>query len=293
MKKIEINDRYIISGKIGKGSFGVVYRGHDKINGNIVAIKLEPITDYGLLEHERNIYEDIYQEGFATPRIYWYGHRGDFRILVMEHLGASLESLFQKCNRKFSLKTTLMIGVQMCDLIEGIHKKKYLHRDLKPENFLLGTGNNRNKLYIIDYGLAKRYKNDQNEHMRLVVGKKLTGTSRYASINSHDGIDLSRRDDFESLFYLLVYFYKGSLPWQGVPGKTKEEKYDNIAITKRGTNIIDLCEGLPEEFYYFIKHIKTLDFKEKPNYKYLKSLLFNVMKKQSLIFDFIYDWNEI
>jgi hypothetical protein len=95
------------------------------------------------------------------------------------------------------------------------------------------------------------------------------------------------------LFYLLVYFYKGSLPWQGVPGKTKEEKYDNIAITKRGTNIIDLCEGLPEEFYYFIKHIKTLDFKEKPNYKYLKSLLFNVMKKQSLIFDFIYDWNEI
>lgn len=290
MKKIEINNRYIINEKIGKGSFGVVYRGIDKFNGNIIAIKLEPIEEYGLLEHENNVYNKIYEPGFATPKIYWYGLKGEFRILIMEHLGASLEDLFQRCKRKFSLKTTVMIGVQICDLLESIHRKKFLHRDLKPENFLIGTGSNKNKIYIIDYGLSKQYKNDINEHMKLNIGKKLVGTSRYASINSHDGIDLSRRDDFESLFYLLIYFYKGMLPWQGVPGKTKEEKYNNIADCKRKVSIEELCINVPLEMYQFIKHIKNLGFKEKPNYKYLKSLLFGIMSTNNYIFDFAYDW---
>ena len=290
MKKIEINNRFILGEKLGKGSFGIVYRGIDKLNGNNVAIKLEPVKEYDLLSHENNVYSQINDPAFKTPKIYWYGTKGEFRVLVMDGLGVSLESLFQIHHCHFSLKTTLMIGIQICDHLEHIHRKKYIHRDLKPENFVVGLNENKRYIYILDYGLSKRYKNDQNVHTSLKTDKKLVGTSRYASTNSHEGFDLSRRDDLESLFYILVYFYKGCLPWQGAPGKTREEKYANTARQKLAISLESLCKDIPEEFYHFIKYIKTLNFKEKPNYKYVKSLLFNVMKNKHYIFDYNYDW---
>lgn len=131
----------------------------------------------------------------------------------MDLLGPSLEDLFQLTKKKFSLKTVLMISVQMIERIQFIQKKNFLHRDIKPDNFLIGIEHNKNRVYIIDFGLAKRFIRSNHQHIQYRDGKKLTGTARYASINTHKGIEQARRDDFESLGYVFMYFLRGSLPW--------------------------------------------------------------------------------
>ena len=288
--EILINNRFTINKKVGKGSFGDVHLGHDKLTGNLVAIKLEHRDAKLMLKHEFDVYNEIWSSDHKIPRIYWYGNEGEFRVMVMEYLGESLESLFNRCHRKFSLKTVLMIGIQMFDLIEHLHRKNYVHRDLKPDNFLIGINDKRFYVHMIDYGLAKRYKNKQNVHTKFVNGKKLVGTARYASINSHQGIELSRRDDLESLMYILIYFLKGSLPWQGLPGTTREQKYEAIKRHKIKTSMRALCGGVPEQFYHFLYYTRNLSFKDKPNYKYLRSLLFGCLEQNNFKFDFKYDW---
>lgn len=288
--EILINNRYVINKKVGKGSFGDVHLGHDKEANNLVAIKLEHKDNKMMLQHEYNVYNAVNDDRHRIPQIYWYGEEGDFRVMVMEYLGDSLEALFNKCGRIFSLKTTLMIGIQIFDLIEHLHRSNYIHRDLKPENFLIGINNNRHFIYMIDFGLAKPYKNEDTIHMKMHTGKKLVGTARYASINSHNGIELSRRDDLESLAYLLIYFLKGSLPWQGLPGRTRDEKYEIIKRRKIDTTTKALCTGVPTEIFYFLDHVKSLEFKEKPNYKYLRNLLTGLMSKMKYDVDYKYDW---
>jgi len=288
--EILINNQYVINKKVGKGSFGQVHLGHDKHTNNLVAIKLENKENKNMLQHEYNVYKQVHDGKHRIPEIFWYGEQDEFRIIVMEYLGDSLEALFNKCNRVFSLKTTLMIGLQIFDLIEHLHKCNYIHRDLKPENFLIGINNNRYYIYMIDFGLAKPFKNNERVHMKMNTGKKLVGTARYASINSHNGIEISRRDDLESLIYLLIYFLKGSLPWQGLPGRTREEKYEIIKQRKISTTNEALCMSLPIEFLYFLNHVKSLQFKEKPKYKYLRELLTGLMTKMHYTMDHNYDW---
>ncbi len=285
------NGKYIMDELIGKGSFGLVYKGFT-LNNQLVAIKCENKTEHKLLEQEIEMYKLLKTDNYKVhiPHIYWYGVKNKYNILVMEDLGKALETLFNERNRRFSLKTTIMIGIQICDLLEHLHRCKIIHRDLKPENFLIGH-ENKNYIYMIDFGLAKRYKNDKNMHMGQKTGKNLIGTLRYASVNSHIGNDLSRRDDLESLFYIMVYFYKGSLPWQGVSGKTMDEKNVNISNIKSTIKPEELCKNMPNEFLYFFKYVKALAFTEKPNYKYLKSLLLTVLKLNNLEFDYIYDWS--
>lgn len=290
--EILVGGKYVISQKVGKGSFGDVHLGFNRETREPVALKLEHQSKKVMLEHENNVYQAI-RPGAHIPKIYWYGTEGEFRVMVMEYLGDSLEALFNKCNRCFTLKTTLMIGLQIFDLLEHIHRCGYVHRDLKPENFLIGTAANRQYIYMIDFGLTKRYKNEQNVHTKMSTGKKLVGTARYASINSHNGIELSRRDDLESLLYLMVYFMKGCLPWQGLPGRTREEKYEIIKQRKISTTPRALCANMPIEFVYFLDHVRSLEFKEKPNYKYLRSLLTTLFDSNSYHMDYLYDWVKV
>jgi casein kinase 1 len=147
-----------------------------------------------------------------------------------------------------------------------------LHRDIKPDNFLIGAGKRASKIYVIDFGLAKRYIQRDGKHIPYKENKNLTGTARYASINTHIGIEQGRRDDLESLGYVLMYFLRGNLPWQNLKANNKKEKYERIMEKKLGTSIESLCKGFPTEFTKYLAYCRNLRFDEKPDYSHCKSL---------------------
>lgn len=146
-------------------------------------------------------------------------------------------------------------------------------------------------VYMIDFGLAKRYRDPKTgEHIPYRDNKSLTGTARYASVNTHLGIEQSRRDDLESIGYILIYFLKGTLPWQGLQAKHKNEKYDKIKEKKVQTTVEALTRGLPEEFGRYLNYCRNLKFEEKPDYNFLRQLFKDLMQKQGFDNDYNYDW---
>mmetsp|Transcript_4826 Transcript_4826/g.4572 ORF Transcript_4826/g.4572 Transcript_4826/m.4572 type:complete len:190 (+) Transcript_4826:98-667(+) len=185
-----------------------------------------------------------------------------------------------------------MIADQLIQRIEYLHSRFFIHRDVKPDNFLVGrTNETRQYLYMIDYGLAKRYRDPKTlEHIPYRNDKNLTGTVRYASTHTHNGIEQARRDDLESLGFILVYFFNGSLPWQGIKAQTKKEKYEKIKESKTSTTSASLCEGLPEEFETYFDTVRDLSFEERPDYTLLRNLFKQVMRNKDYEYDFIFDW---
>jgi len=272
-KEVRIAGVYRIMRRIGSGSFGEVYEGLNVYTGCKVAVKLEHLSRGNPhLIHESKVYAAI-QGCYRVPKIFWIGIAGEFTCMVIELLGPSLEDRFQYCGKRFDLSKVSQLGVMMIDSIQQMHdESKYIHRDIKPHNFLLGKGIREHQVSIIDFGLARKYITSGGRHVSYSEGHSLTGTARYVSINTHIGIQQSRRDDMESIGYCLIYFLKGQLPWQGITGN-KDEKYLNIMKKKTKTKIADLCEGLPDAYSEYIHCCRHMKYDISPDYSYLKSLI--------------------
>ena len=273
--------------KLGQGSFGKIYEA--TYNDEHFALKFESInSNSNLLESEASIMN--YLKGPHIPFVKSFGTSREYNILVMQLMGESLEELIN-ARKTFSIKTVCLLGYQMINILEYIHDKHIVHRDIKPDNFVMGLDSASKTLYLLDFGLAKKYRSSVTlTQYPLTNKKKLTGTARYASINALKGYEHSRRDDLEAVGYVLMYFLRGSLPWQGLAGKNKDERYQRILQKKQGTSASELCEGFPEEFEKYIKYTRKMEYTEQPQYDKLREYFIKVVERQGDDFDYIYDW---
>eukprot|EP00917_Polyrhabdina_sp_WS-2016_P016281 GHVP01035266.1.p1 GENE.GHVP01035266.1~~GHVP01035266.1.p1 ORF type:complete len:441 (-),score=42.51 GHVP01035266.1:117-1439(-) len=284
--------------KIGNGSFGEIYLAVNIHTGEQVAAKLETTRSKHpqLLYESRLIQHLVGAEGI--PRLFFEGHSEEFNanIMIMQLLGPSLEDLFNVCGRKFSLKTILLMADQILKRVEFLHTMSFIHRDIKPDNFLIGLQpDERNIIFMIDFGLAKRYRDPRTfQHVPYKERKNLTGTARYASINAHLGYEQSRRDDLEGVAYVLFYFlHDGSLPWQGIKADSKQDKYKRIMECKLGTSIDALCRGHHSAFSQYLTYCRSLRFDDRPDYEYLRKLFRMVMREKGYESDGVFDWSPI
>ena len=283
-------DKYLLVKKLGEGSFGCIYSARE--NNNWYAIKFENKNKgQNLLENEAYIMS--YLNGPRIPAVKSFGYSGDHNVLIMELMGKSLEDLFENLpNKKMSIRCVCNLGYQMIDIMEYIHNKHIIHRDIKPDNFVMGKGAKSKYLFLLDFGLSKKYRSSTTlKHYPLIKRKKLTGTARYASINALNGMTQSRRDDLEAIGYVLMYFLIGKLPWQGMVNKNKDERYLRIMEVKRDTTPEQLCKGFPSEFERYISYTRNLEYEEQPDYDLLKNLFLKVLKDEGYNLDYYYDWD--
>ena len=283
-------EKYLLVKKLGEGSFGCIYSARE--NNNWYAIKFENKNKgQNLLENEAYIMS--YLNGPRIPAVKSFGYSGDHNVLIMELMGKSLEDLFENLpNKKMSIRCVCNLGYQMIDIMEYIHNKHIIHRDIKPDNFVMGKGAKSKYLFLLDFGLSKKYRSSTTlKHYPLIKRKKLTGTARYASINALNGMTQSRRDDLEAIGYVLMYFLIGKLPWQGMVNKNKDERYLRIMEVKRDTTPEQLCKGFPPEFERYISYTRNLEYEEQPDYDLLKNLFLKVLKDEGYNLDYYYDWD--
>ena len=288
-RRLDKDYTIFVNKQLGKGGFGQLYLGRNIRENTLIAIKVEEQVQRSHLTMEFQILKELQGEGI--PKVYRLHNGHKHNYLLMQLLGKSLDKLFSDTNRKFSIKTVSQIGYQMVQRIEYVHSKGYIHRDIKPGNFLIGKNLDCKKIYIIDFGLSKKYIDKNNNHILYKEGKGLTGTARYVSLNTHYGIEQSRRDDMEGIAYNLIYFAKGKLPWQGVKTK-KKEKHKKIMELKEEYIPEKLCDGLPEEFPTLLKYARKLDFDEKPDYKNIKIMFKQLIISMNQEMDWKFDWEK-
>ena len=282
--------KYKILKRIGCGSFGNVYKGVNIIDKKKVAIKVErKDKGYNLLQKESYYLYNL--RGIGIPELISYGYSGNYNVLVQTLLGESLGKIFYKKNNFFPLKDICMFTIQILHRIEYVHSKYLIHRDIKPENFLIGDPD-KYMIYIIDFGLSKKYKSSRtNKHIQFKLTKKFTGTARYASINAVRGAEQSRRDDLEAVGYMLMYFFnKGKLPWQGVSCKEKAHKYAKIYTMKKNLDYDVFCKDMPQEIIPYMNYCKELPFDKEPDYEYLRSLFESALKRNNYQNDLKFSW---
>lgn len=257
----------------------------------VCAVKLEKkVKHNSMLVRELKVLMELKEKpGFA--RLMGYGKEEDFNYIAMSYLGRNLDNLLKKCGGKFSMACLINIFEQCLTRLEDLHSKNLIHRDIKPENFVIGQNQHFQDVYIIDFGLAKFYiDNSTRAHIPFYDKKGMIGTARYASVNAHKGYEQSRRDDLEGLGYMMIYFAKGRLPWQSIYADNKEDKYEKIKCMKMSYSNEQICEGLPKEFCHYFDHVKSLQFQDAPDYKFLKGLLQKVAHDKCLDYRNTIDW---
>ena len=269
--------KYLVIKKIDEGSFGSIYLSQNIQTKEKVAIKIENRKTEGPLL-EREAYILFYLRGPGLPEIKTFGKTKDLFILIQNLLGPSLANLLDKHSIVFTVKDICMLSIQMIERLEYIHLKNYIHRDIKPHNFLMGI-DDPDILYLIDFGLSKKYRSKKGKHIKFSINNNITGTPRYCSINGLRGAEQSRRDDLESLFYVIIYFFRGNLPWQNLKIKSRQERFNRINYLKKNISYKILCKNLPQELYNFGTYIKRLKFEEDPDYNFLRNCFDSILKK--------------
>ena len=291
--KAIIFNKYQIKKLIAATHFGWLYEGINIREKEPVAIKFErKVSKFNLLESEAYFLFSL--KGFGIPKLISYGKSGLFNVLIEELLGLSLQSIWNSklYKNKYKLKDVCMIALQCIDRLEYIHTKDVIHRDIKPMNLTVGK-ENANVIYLIDFGFAHKYRSSRTgKHIKYKNIKKVLGSMRYLSINANKGYEQSRRDDLESLGYMLVYLSKNYLPWIEYEKQkiNKMKKYKLVCASKIENIPEILCAGLPIEFSEYLKYVKNLEFEQEPNYNYMRKLFLDVLSRYNYQNDFIFSW---
>ena len=285
--------KYLILSKIDEGSFGSIYLSKNILSNEQYAVKIENRKIANpLLEGEAFIL--FYLKGPGLPEVKTFGKTKNLNILIQTLLGPSLSSLSERYLINFTIKDICLLSIQMIERLEYIHSKRFIHRDIKPQNFLMGV-KDPETVYLIDFGLAKKFMSKKGKHIKFNINNNITGTPRYCSINALRGAEQSRRDDLESLFYVIMYFFRGNLPWQNLKIKSRQQRFNKINEIKKNYDYKLLCKNLPRELYNLGIYIKHLKFEETPNYVFIKkcfnSILENIYEKNDNKFSWINKFN--
>ena len=269
-----IANKYKLLKPIGEGAFGQIYEAENIRSGEKIAIKSEPIdSEFKMLKHEAKIYQSL-DNSPGFPQVKWYGIQDNKYFMALTLLGQSLAAIKKShptfpndpkdpkdpSSNPFSLFNIKTIGGKMVERLEFIHCKGIIHRDIKPDNFLFKD----EELYLIDFGLCKKWKNEKGSHIKERTQRCPLGTANYISVNVHQGIEPSRRDDMESGGYIILFLLlkSGELPW------SKCQSHQEMAQQK----IQLLDHNLPEFLKNYLTYCRKLGFYERPDYQYLKGL---------------------
>ncbi|NXH15111.1 TTBK1 kinase, partial [Bucco capensis] len=283
-----VKDRWKVLKKIGGGGFGEIYEAMDLLTRENVALKVESAQQpKQVLKMEVAVLKKLQGKDHVC-RFIGCGRNEKFNYVVMQLQGRNLADLRRSQPRgTFTLSTTLRLGKQILESIEAIHSVGFLHRDIKPSNFAMGRlPSTYRKCYMLDFGLARQYTNTTGEVRppRNVAGFR--GTVRYASVNAHKNREMGRHDDLWSLFYMLVEFAVGQLPWRKIKDKEQvgmiKEKYEHRMLLKH----------MPSEFHLFLDHIASLDYFTKPDYQLIMSVFENSMKERGITENEAFDWEK-
>ena len=285
--------KYKILKELGKGAFSTVFVAKKLIDQKLIAAKIQKKTElYGYLDNEAYFLYKL-KGIIGIPKIYSFGVSGNYYILIEELLGKSLEELFKENKFKSNCKRLidmLLAGIQIIDRIKSIHSKNMLHLDIKPSNFLVGNPNN-SLIYIIDFGLSKQYRSSRTgKHIQYSKNKYFAGNICYTSLNTMKGIEPTRRDDLESIGYMLIYLYTQKLPWHNIKAQNTLELSKKVLEIKSLISIKMICEDTPKEMIEFMQYIRALNFDENPNYNYLTKLLEIMLQKINKNNDMNFSW---
>ena len=277
--------KYKLQKLIYTGNCSLVYQGINLINKEPIAIKLEKRNEnYYFLESEAFLL--FYLKGFGIPKLISFGKSAQFKILIEELLGASLNSLMaNKKDKNNRLKNVCMIALQVLDRLEFIHSKNIIHRDIKEANFVIGRNENNKIIYLIDFGFAKKYRSSRTgKHIKFKNTKMAWGSLHCMSINANRTFEQSRRDDLESAGYMLILLAKLYVPWLEIVKSNTIDfltKFNKVLKLKLTTTPEQLCKGLPEEFTKYVQYCRGLEFEQDPDYDYLRSLFTSILMKNN------------
>ena len=277
--------------QIGQGSFSEIYEGENILTHEKVAIKIEEKKNNNnqLLKQEVN-YLYLLRNCPGIIDIISFGITKYFNILIEPLLGKNLYSLFLENKKHFSLKDICLISIQCINILENVHSKGIIHCDIKPENFAIGSKDKR-VIYLFDFGLSKKFRSDRTKnHLKYTITKTMTGTARYASRNALIGLEVSRRDDLESLCYMILYFIVKKLPWQGISAISLKDRYKKIYYIKEALEQWEKFKKIPIQIQNFIKYCRNLKFCQEPDYKKMKNYFYDLMKENNIINDGDFSW---